>query len=161
MCNPLAIAALQIGQAILGHRQQANAAKAQDQAIRQSAEMQNIQTAHQYAEQNQATMEQTSQRHTEWLRDLGRLRAVGAESGLFGSTQQRLEDEATNAASYDIATLEANRFKASQQVASGAKAQNMQANAHLKSIKRPSLIGTGLQIGGAVAEYAKKPEAKK
>lgn len=153
MCEPttlmaagLAISALSAG---VTYKQTSDAAKVQTESIRQSAEMQNIQTAQTYDQQNQQAMEQTSQRHQEWLRDLGRLRAVGAESGLTGATDQRIQNEAETQAQNDIATIEANRLKSNLNTATTGVAQGRQANAALKSIKQPSLVGTGLQIAGA------------
>lgn len=153
MCEPttlmaasLAISAAGAG---LSYVEGNRAAKQQQEAILKSAELQNIQTAQVYDQQNQAAMEESSQRHVQWLQELGRLRTIGAESGLTGATENRLENEAATAADRDISTIEANRLKGSQQTASTGVAQQRQADADLKSIKRPSLLGTGLQIAGA------------
>lgn len=159
MCDPttlmaasFAISAVSAG---VQYRQGNRAAKQQAEDIRKSAELQNIQTAQVYEQQNQASMEETSQRHVQWLQELGRLRTVGAESGLMGATEQRLENEASAAAERDIATIEANRLKGTQQTASTGVAQSRQATADLNSIRRPSLIGTGLQIAGAAVGAAR------
>lgn len=155
MCDPLSIQlamlAISTVSTVGAHNEGVATAKAQQDSIVQSAEMNNIQTAQVYDQQNQAAMEQSSQRHQEWLRDLGRLRAVGAESGLTGSTEQRIQNEATTQAETDLATIEANRFKENLSAASTGVAQNRQANAAMKSVRKPSLIGSGLQIAGAVA----------
>lgn len=153
MCEPATLIAASLaisaGSALYGHQQQNQAAKQQQAAILKSAEMQNIQTAQVYEQQNQAAMAESSQRHIQWLQDLGRLRTAGAESGLMGATENRLENEASAAAERDLATIESNRLKGTQQTASTGVAQQRQADADLKSIQHPSLIGTGLQIAGA------------
>lgn len=153
MCEPTTLMAVSLaisaGGAFLGYQGQNKAAQQQADAINKSAELQNIQTAQVYDQQNQQAMEESSQRHIQWLQELGRLRTAGAESGLMGVTDTRLENEAAVTAERDLATIEANRLKGSQQTASTSVAQHRQAQADTASIRRPSLLGTGLQIAGA------------
>lgn len=156
MCNPafamLAVSALGTAvQVSEGNK----TAKAQGEALQASAEMENIQTSQLYEQQNQAAMDESSQRHIEWLRELGRMRTAGAESGLMGVTEDRLEAESENTAQRDIATIEANRLKSGQQAGSQAVAGNRRIKADMAGIKRPSLVGAGLQIAGAgVSAYS-------
>lgn len=156
MCEPttlmaigLAISAASAG---VSYKQGQNAAKTQEESIQRSAEMQNIQTAQGYEQQSQAAMEQSSQRHQDWLRDLGRLRTVGAESGLVGNNEQRLENETTMQAQNDLATVEANRMKGTLNAGSEAAAGSLRASAQLTRVRRPSLVGTGLQIAGTATD---------
>lgn len=154
MCNP-AIAMLAITAVSAGAQyMQANAAaKNQTQAIEDGVELNNVQTQQQYQQNNEAAAQQQSERHRQFLVDQGHLEAVLGESGLQGATQDRIQGENEQAASQDIATIESNRVKANNQAATGAQAQRLQANAQNAAIKRPSALSTGLQIGGAVANY--------
>lgn len=164
MCYPaligLAISAVSAG---VSYSEGNKSAKRQEQAMQSSAEMENIQTSQLYEQQNQAAMDESSQRHIEWLRELGRMKTAGAETGLMGATENRLERESEATAQRDIATIEANRLKSGQQAGSQAVAGNRRIKADMAGIKRPSLVGTGLQIAGAgVSAYSdyKKSQAK-
>lgn len=153
--------------AALTYKQANDSADRQTQTINEGAELNNNQTRTQYEQNNQAAMQQQSERHREFLVDQGRLTSILTESGMAGATQDRIHAETENQADTDMATIESNRMKANVQGASMAQAQQGQAKAQLASINRPSALGTGLQIAaagakaeaktpGTVSRYAKK-----
>lgn len=173
MCLPAAYAAYAsyaamavsaIGTAV-NYQQGKQTAADQEAMIKAGAVKDNEQMLRQYADQQAVTMEDTSQRHQEALIEEGRLRAIGAESGLQGASNDRIIDEANNQAARDIATLQANALRAKEQIHSGGVAKQSQSSAQLAGIRRPSSLGAGLQIAGDVANaYAKtrpqEPPAK-
>jgi len=144
------MAALQIGQTLYQANQQNKLADRQEQAINQNQILANAQVSQQYDQQNREAMNQQSQRYQEYLVDMGRLRAAGAESGLFGNTNERLADVTTNKAEQDMATIESNRQAATQNTNYQGQSSYRKSQGQLANIQRPTIIGTGLQIAGAV-----------
>ncbi|MFT3849679.1 MAG: hypothetical protein QM739_13720 [Propionivibrio sp.] len=111
-------------------------------------------TQRQYQQIQESSMDEQAQRHTEYLIDQARIKAIGAESGLAGSTQDRIEAENTNNVATDMATIESNRKRQSEQAASQGIARTTQANVQLSGIRKPSALGAGLQITrSAVKSY--------
>lgn len=158
MCNPaLAMLAISAASSAVSYANQSSAAKAQTKAVEDGYRQEMFNTARQYEQQNQVAMEDMSQRHREYLIEEGRLRTIGAESGLYGATQDRIEAEARNNASEDIATLEANRLRGSEQVSAQANAKRFQANSQYANIRQPSAVATGLQIASAYHSYKNPP----
>lgn len=149
MCEPsMALLAISAGTALFQHKQASDSAKAQTDAINDGMELSNNQTRATYEQNNQAAMQQQSERHKEFLVDQGRLSTILAESGMQGATQDRIQAENENQADSDMATIESNRMKANAQVGATATAQQRQAKGQLAAIKRPSALGTGLKIAG-------------
>lgn len=155
MCGPaapfLAMAALSIGTTLYQADQQNKLADRQEKVIKQNQILENAQVSQQYDQQNREAMNQTSQRYQEYLVDMGRLRAAGAESGLLGNTQEKLADTVTNKAESDMATIESNRQAAVQSTNYQGQAAYQKAQGQLANVQRPSTIGTGLQIAGEAA----------
>ncbi|MDK9726197.1 MAG: hypothetical protein OEL88_15115 [Sterolibacteriaceae bacterium MAG5] len=140
------------------------AANTQEGMIQAGYEQERTQTNRQYEQINQQSQEDKSQRFREHLIDQGHIRAVSAESGLAGLSQERIAAEETNNAATDLATIEANRVRQAEQAHSQAVSKMSQAGLQLASIRRPSLLGAGLQIAGAAAgAYAssQQPDEKK
>lgn len=128
----------------------------QEAMIKAGAAKDNEQMLRQYADQQAVTMEDTSQRHREAIIEEGRLKAIGAESGLQGISNDRIVADSNNQADRDIATLQANSLRAKEQIHSGGVAKQSQASAQMAGIRRPSSFGAGLQIAGAGLDaYAK------
>ena len=126
-----------------------NAAAAQQQMIEDGLAKDRAATARQYEEINRVSQDDSAHRHTEFLIDSARLKAIGAESGLAGATQDRVEQEAENTANTDLATIESNRQRQAEQAHSQGLAKATQASIQLSGIRRPSAMGAGLQIVGA------------
>lgn len=155
MCGPaapfLAMAALSIGTTLYQADQQNKLADRQEQVIHRNQILENAQVSQQYDQQNREAMNQTSQRYQEYMVDMGRLRAAGAESGLLGNTNEKLADTVTNKAESDMATIESNRQAAVQNTNYQGQAAYQKAQGQLANVQRPSTIGTGLQIAGEAA----------
>ena len=153
MCEPttllmmsLAISAASAGMSYVQGEKNAdtqteNLQRAQDQQIGQL----NLQQ-HQA---DQQAGEQMSDRALEALKETGRLTTIAGESGGGGASNGRIVNEAGFNATHDIATIEANRLNGGAQRNMDAQGVRSSTQSALNSIQRPSLIGTGLQIGGA------------
>lgn len=166
MCEPttLAYAAFAIGAAtaVMQYQDSKNAAAAQEQMIEDGIAKDRAATQRQYQEINEVAQDESAQRHKEYLIDMARIKAIGAESGLSGVTQGRIEDEAELTADTDMATLEANRQRQTNQALSQNLAKNTQAGAQLSGIRKPSGLGAGLQIvGHGVSAYSAYDQSAK
>lgn len=153
MCDPVSaayavLAVASVGGTIYQANQQNKLADRQEKVIKQNQILENAQVSQQYDQQNREAMNQTSQRYQEYLVDMGRLRAAGAESGLLGNTNERLADVTTNKAFADMATIESNREGAVQNTNYQGISASQKAAGQLTNIQRPSIVGTGLQIVG-------------
>ncbi len=157
MCEPVSIvmAVVAIVGAVGGHMAQTSAANKQEQAVQDGIAADRAATAEQYKQINKAAMDDQAGLHTSYLIDSARIQAISAESGLQGNTQDRIVGEAENNSSSDMATLERNRTNQQNQARTQSAAQMNKANLQLAGIKRPSNVGTALQIGGAVASAYK------
>lgn len=127
-------------------------AAAQQQMIEDGLAKEKAATSRLYEEIAQVSQDDSQQRHKEYLIESARLRAIGAESGLFGATQDRIEQEAQNNADTDISTIEANRQRQTEQAHTQGLSRASQAGVQLSGIRRPSSLGAGLQIAGAGVE---------
>lgn len=124
------------------------AAKTEDNANKAYA-LQLSELQDRYEQINQNSKDQMSERAREARIELARIRAVGAESGLSGVSQDRLERESEFLAGSDVALIETNRANSMKQAANEAKGIGLEHDARLSSIQRPSMFGTGLQIAQA------------
>lgn len=143
--------AITVGSALITHSMQETAANTQEAMVRQGYDLERTQTQRQYADINQQSQQDKSERYRQHVIDQGHIRAVAAESGLAGVSQERIDAEESNNAATDIATIEANRVRQVEQAHSQGVSKMSQANIQLAGIKRPSVIGTGLQIAGSAA----------
>lgn len=156
MCLPAAYAAyamyaamaVSTAQAVIQHQDQKASADAQEKMIRDGYALEQQQALRQYSEQQQVAQEDLGKRYSEGLVEEARLKAIGAESGLQGVTNDRIVDEANNATDRDLSMIEANRVRANEQIHSQIGAKQNQANVQAAGIRRPSAAGTGLQIAG-------------
>jgi hypothetical protein len=96
----------------------------------------------------QATDQMTA-RSKQAMTTAGSLNAIFADSGVSGNSQDRIADVAAGNAQVDLTTIESNRQQASNQGTNEADALRAQAQARINSVPRPSVLGTGLQIGAA------------
>lgn len=153
MCNAVALAlssfAIQAASTAAQQDAANKAAAAQEQMIQDGLAKERAATARQYEEINKVSMDDSAQRYKEYLITSARLKAIGAESGLFGTTQDRIEQEAQNNADTDLATIEANRQRQTEAAHTQAVSKASQASAQLAGIRRPSALGAGLQIASA------------
>ena len=121
--------------------------EAYDNAVLQNQQLQ---------EQREQIGKQSANDMTERARqaqiEQGRLRVITGESGALGFTQDRLLMDSEFQEGTDIATIEANRTAALKQTDLTALSnynQNVSAVNQARN-KAPTLLGTGLQIGGSL-----------
>jgi len=153
--------AAQAASSVVGYFQASSQAKSQEAAI-QANYAQQMEAAQEQQRQNNASAAQTmSERARESMIERGRLRAISGESGLAGVSTDRLFDQTRFNEGYDMATIEANRSNTSAQLYQEAKGLRAQSQSKMNAINRPSLIGTGLQIVGAVAGAGAEQERLK
>lgn len=157
MCDvPTALAIINTSAALYGYVQQSAMADMQQDSIEEGYALQMKQLEDRYRQINENATDEVSERAREARAELARVRAVGAESGLGGVSQARSENETQMLRSNDIAIVESNRQNALRAAQHGGEAARIENTSRIRSINRPSLVGTGLQIAGVGAEYAKQ-----
>lgn len=153
MCTPLALMAtslaIQTAGTIAQHQATNDAADAQEKIIKDGYEKERQQTLRQYAEQQEASMDEQSQRYRDHQIEEGRLRVIGAESGISGGTNDRILQEAQNAYDADVSRIEGNRRRATEQAHSVGVSRQSHAQVQLSGVRRSSGLAAGLQIAGA------------
>jgi hypothetical protein len=161
MCVDPATAALAltIASSAVSHIGAQQSAKAQDSAIRQNAAINQERMAAQVKQTNDASREEMSERARQAMIERGRLQVIAGESGLSGFDREI--NNTFYSESTDIATLESNRRNRIEQMNVEGRAGTASANNQLASVRRPSLLGTGLQIAAAGANYQAGQEKKR
>lgn len=171
MCEPVTIAAIgsaaafaasnaaAIG-AVTSAASVALSAYGQNQQAKQSAaagktaaENANLQTEQQLIQTNQSATDQMSDRARAAMRTAGTLNAVFGDSGLTGNSQNALLAENDANAQQDISTIGRNRDNAGNQAYSQNDAMRANIQSNVNSVRRPSILGTGLQIASTGADY--------
>lgn len=156
MCEPTtatyAMMAIAAASATASYVQADQNAKKQTAMIEDGYEKERRAILQQYEQINQTAQQEQSERHKEMLLDHARLIAVAGESGLAGATDGRIQAEAANNAAQDMATIESNRQRQIEGAHTQGGARQSQAGAQLAGIRRPSALGTGLQIAGSYAQ---------
>jgi len=173
MCEPASITALttavtsaataaapyiSTATALASFAQTSQMASRQEKALQQSHNQQMNQVALQQQQINQQATEKMSERALEAQREASRLSVIAGESGTMGGSNDRVVNEAAFNASHDIATIEANRLNTQGQITAEAQGIAARTQSSLNSIKRPSLIGTGLQIAGGFVDAGTRRE---
>lgn len=159
MCEPISIMtaaslAIGVGSAVSGFVQQGQQAKAADKSAQENYAQQSEALKRQYDQTNKQATDEMSARAREAQIETARLRVLGGESGLSGGSNDRIENESQFNKGTDIAALESNRRNSLTQLYQEGRAIRGDQQARINSIKRPSLIGTGLQIAGAATDAA-------
>lgn len=153
MCEPttaaIAIATMSAAQAGLTYIEGTQAAKAQSEAIENSAKLQLETNAEQQQQITKQSIDEMSARAREATIERGRLKAIQGESGLMGNSQDRVMNESYFNEGTDMASIEGNRKASLKQSQLEAKGIASGAQSQMNAIKRPFLIGAGLQIGAA------------
>lgn len=153
MCDPVSItlAVVAVVGAVVGKMEYDKAANRQEKAIQDGLARDREATAEQYKQIQKSSMDEQAQLHTNYLIDSARIAAMQGESGMQGSTQDRIQDEAANTYATDAATLENNRQWQAKQAQTQGVAAASRAQVQLSGIQRQSELSTGVQIAGAVA----------
>lgn len=163
MCSiPAAMLAISAASAVASHKQQSNSAKKQQAIIYEADALEKSRTRTQMQQQNEAAQEQQGRRTLEAIQEEGRLRAIGAETGLFGTSFDRSAQMIETARDSDIAAIQTGRLRANDQAATEGLASHIGTRNQLAGVRRPSRLGTGLQIAGAgartYADYQQQQE---
>lgn len=152
MCSiPLAMLAISAGTAVYSAEQQGKAADRQQEIINAGDALEKGRLRTQMEQQNENAQEQQGRRTLEAIQEEGRLRAIGAETGLWGTSFDRAAQMVENSRDTDLAAIETGRLRANDQTHAEGMAQSIQTRNQMNGIRRPSRIGTGLQIAGAGA----------
>lgn len=164
MCGPAAIAAASFAfsavSTIAQYEDQKAAAKAQADMINHGNQLEQAALSRQYEEIQAVSKDDQAQRYKDYLVESARLKTIGAESGLYGATQDRVEQESQNNATTDMATIEANRQRQVESAHTGGVSRANQASVQLAGIRKPSALGAGLQIAGSAASTYLAYDAK-
>jgi hypothetical protein len=156
MCGPAAAAVgISAISAIGGYRSSKKQAKAQDAAVGRQEEQDRLAFAEQARQEDEAAIEEMSERAREARRERGRLSAIAADTGLGGISQELLLRQSRFNEGYDTTTIDANRDRVKRQIEHGVSASSARAQLQRASIERPSLLGAGLQIAGTATRYWK------
>lgn len=101
-----------------------------------------------------------SERARQAMIQRGKLRVLGAESGIDGNSSDQAERQSQFDQSFDMAAIEGHRNALQSQAYLDAKGGVAATNSTLNRIQQPSLIGTGLRIAtdglDAKSAYDKK-----
>lgn len=155
MCSiPAAMLAITAVSAAATYQQQDKAATRQQNIINEGDALEKSRLRTQMEQQNEDAQAKQGTRTLEAIQEEGRLRAIGAETGLFGTSFDRSAQMIETARDTDIAAIETGRLRATDQTAAEGQAQRIQTQNQMNGIRRPSRLGTGLQIAGAGASYA-------
>lgn len=158
MCEPTTIAlasmAIGVASAGAGFIQQGQQAKAANRSVKENYAQQTAAMKTQYDQTNKQAADEMSVRAREAMIETARLRVLGGESGLAGGSNDRIENESQFNRGTDIASIESNRRNVLTQLYQEGRAIRTGEQNRINSIKRPSLIGTGLQIAGAATDAA-------
>lgn len=156
MCDP--VIALSVVSTVVGFIGQQQQASAQHDAIQ--ADYNNKQaTLNQQAQQtNAAATADMSERSRQAMIERGRLQVIGAESGLGTGNLDRTTQQSEFNQGFDIATIEGNRKNAIAQNTLDSTGAYAQAQSRSNAVRQPSLIGAGLQIAGAGADYMNRQQ---
>lgn len=151
MCSLPAVAiGVQVASSLFGYNEQKRQAGKQNQAIERGQQSQEAALTEQSAQVDAQSTDNMSLRAREAMIERGRLAAVAADSGLGGAGAERLANASRFAEGFDTAALEENRKRTQRQIDRQRDAVRANTDARYASVVQPSLIGTGLQIGGSL-----------
>lgn len=162
MCDPATaiMTAAAIGGAYLQYEETKSAANRQEQILKEGQNLENARLRAMMEQTNQNAQEAMGTRHKEAIQEEGRLRAIGSESGLFGTSYDRgmaMQEQNANA---DISAIESGRLRANDQTAMEGAASAIQYKNQMNGIRRPSKLGLGLQIAGMGAQGYSQGQAR-
>jgi hypothetical protein len=110
---------------------------------------------------DQHATDQMVERSRQAVRDLGHVRAIFADSGLDGNSQDRIEAITEGEAQRDLTTLERNRQARATQTQAEASEIVARTQSRINERPRPSVLGSGLQIAATAFDaYDKRQRGK-
>lgn len=157
MCEPVTIgliasAAITAVQGVMQYKATEKANEQQSQAIQANVAANDSASQVQQNQINEQASQQMGARALAAMQERGKLRAVAADSGLGGNSQERLIAGTNIAENTDMATLEANRLANTSQSQRSKTSDVRQGNQQIAAMPQPSLLGVGLQIAGAATD---------
>lgn len=153
MCEPSVMLGLSIVSTLATLADTAQQAEAAEDSLEAEAANQAQAIEEQQEQISKKATDEMQERSQQAAIERGRLRAIQAESGLIGNTQDRIIGESYFNESQDIASIEANRKNEITQSNRNLQGLGASTQSKLNSIKQPSYLGAGLQIGTAYANY--------
>lgn len=160
MCDPVS-ATLAVLSTAFTYQSQAAAAKQQEQALKDMYEMQTEALMDRYKQINQNATDEMSERAQEARVEQARLKTIAGESGLGGTSQDLIMRESEFKAGSDLAQIEGNRQNAIKQAKREGDMNRLEVKSQSAAIRRPSLIGAGLQIATAGVDIKTRADAAK
>jgi hypothetical protein len=159
MCEPTTImlamtaatTAVSAGSAIMEHDAQRRAANTQADMVRENYAYTDSSFQLQQHQVNQQTSQQMSERAREAMVARGSLRAMLGGGNNVGA---RILGEQDYREATDMATLESNRENSVQQIQRDKAGALRGASQEMKTIRYPSMLGTGLKLVGAALDGA-------
>ena len=144
---------------LVGGREQAYQTS---QAAEENLEAQYEQTAVKQEQINESSALEMHERQKQGMIDRAEARAIAGESGALGFSSDRLMADSFMQQGTDIMSIERNRSNQAKQgdVNNQSYRAQAQSTANTAYNNAPSLIETGLQIGGTIAKYNKEVDTK-
>jgi predicted PilT family ATPase len=132
------------------------------QAAEENLEAQYEQTAVKQEQINESSALEMHERQKQGMIDRAEARAIAGESGALGFSSDRLMADSFMQQGTDIMSIERNRSNQAKQGDVNNKSYRAQAQSTANTAynNAPSLIETGLQIGGTIAKYNKEVDTK-
>jgi hypothetical protein len=146
--------AVGVASSVAGFVQQSSQVNKRDKAIKTDYAQQTEALKLQYDQTQKQATDEMSERAREAMIERARLRVIGGESGLTGGSNDRIENESQFNLGTDIASIESNRQNSMRQLGEEGKQLRAGSQTQINQVKRPSLIGTGLQIAGSAVDAA-------
>lgn len=157
MCDPTAFlaasAVISAGSAIAGHKAQSDAAEENEEAAERARQIEMRALAIRQIEEGQSTSRQLQGVERRTQQSEGLIRASAAEAGVQGGAVEALLGDlgaSAGRARQDLLDSYTVTIDQLQREKGGAKAREA---ARIASVPEPSIVGTGLQIGGIAANY--------
>jgi hypothetical protein len=161
MCNPVVIGlAISAVTSIASYQADKRASRKMNEALDADRDAQARAEIEQSADVAARSRDEMSERAREAMIERGKLRAISAESGLGGISQERLIQESLFNEGQDIASIASNRDSAQREIARNGRINSTQREITRAGIKRPNALQAGLQIAGDAAAYSVKPKAR-
>lgn len=162
MCEPTTIMlAISAASAGLSYVEGQSTARRMAEASNESTELAYQQENERLQQVNEQSALDKSERIKQGMLERAKVATIAGESGALGLSSDRLVLDSFMQEGTDIASLEKNRLNQEKQSGWSNKQAEAtgQSNNNNAYSKAPSLLSTGLQIGGEVAAY--KDRAKK
>ena len=151
MCNPVAMVGLFVAQAAFSYMGERKQAKNDESAVLQERNMALEDNAEVAYEIDDSAAAERSQLAIETLKKRGAMRVASGENMGMGLTTQLLMQDIEAQYGRETTAIDRDRSKRQRQNARQRESIVQGSQNQWNSIKRPSLVGTGLQLAGNIA----------